>query len=67
MEAAQDAMARQAGSPENTEAITAFMGKRPPNFRDLQDWPDITIRWPEMTGTIDRSLLRTKPAAVILS
>ncbi len=29
------AMARQAGSPENIEAITAFMEKRPANFRDL--------------------------------
>jgi enoyl-CoA hydratase/carnithine racemase len=26
-------MARQVGSPENIEAITAFMEKRPPNFR----------------------------------
>jgi len=26
---------RQAGSPENIEAITAFMEKRPANFRDL--------------------------------
>jgi len=26
-------MQRQAGSPENIEAITAFMEKRPPNFR----------------------------------
>jgi enoyl-CoA hydratase/carnithine racemase len=31
--AEQAAMARQAGSPENIEAITAFMEKRPPNFR----------------------------------
>lgn len=31
----QAAMARQAGSPENIEAITAFMEKRPANFRDL--------------------------------
>lgn len=29
------AMARQAGSAENIEAITAFMEKRPANFRDL--------------------------------
>lgn len=29
------AMARQAGSPENVEAITAFMEKRPANFKDL--------------------------------
>ncbi len=29
------AMTRQAGSPENIEAIMAFMEKRPPNFRDL--------------------------------
>ncbi|MEH6588384.1 MAG: enoyl-CoA hydratase-related protein [Halioglobus sp.] len=35
MEAEQQAMARQGGSPENIEAITAFMEKRPPNFRDL--------------------------------
>ncbi|MFT4824159.1 MAG: enoyl-CoA hydratase/carnithine racemase [Halioglobus sp.] len=32
----QAAMARQAGSPENIEAITAFIEKRPANFRDLQ-------------------------------
>ncbi len=31
----QAAMMRQAGSPENIEAITAFMEKRPANFRDL--------------------------------
>jgi enoyl-CoA hydratase/carnithine racemase len=35
MQAEQEAMARQAGSPENMEAITAFMEKRTPNFRDL--------------------------------
>jgi enoyl-CoA hydratase/carnithine racemase len=29
------AMYRQAGSPENIEAITAFMEKRPPDFRKL--------------------------------
>jgi len=29
------AMMRQAGSPENIEAITAFMEKRPGNFKDL--------------------------------
>lgn len=29
------AMARQAGSPENVEAITAFVEKRPANFKDL--------------------------------
>ena len=29
------AMARQAGSAENIEAITAFMEKRPANFRNL--------------------------------
>ncbi len=34
-QAEQAAMARQAGSPENIEAITAFMEKRPPNFRNL--------------------------------
>lgn len=33
--AEQAGMERQAGSPENIEAITAFMEKRPPNFRDL--------------------------------
>lgn len=31
--AEQAGMLRQAGSPENIEAITAFMEKRPPNFR----------------------------------
>ena len=34
-DAEQAAMSRQAGSPENIEAITAFMEKRPPNFRNL--------------------------------
>jgi enoyl-CoA hydratase/carnithine racemase len=33
--AEQAAMERQAGSPENIEAITAFMEKRPPDFRNL--------------------------------
>lgn len=33
--AEQAGMAKQAGSPENIEAITAFMEKRPPNFRNL--------------------------------
>ena len=33
--AEQAGMARQAGSPENIEAITAFIEKRTPNFRDL--------------------------------
>ena len=33
--AEQAAMERQAGSPENIEAITAFLEKRPPNFRGL--------------------------------
>ena len=33
--AEQAAMARQAGSPENIEAITAFMEKRKPDFRKL--------------------------------
>ena len=33
--AEQAGMARQAGSPENIEAIMAFMEKRPPNFRKL--------------------------------
>ena len=36
MEAEQAAMARQAGSPENIEAITAFLEKREPDFRKLQ-------------------------------
>jgi enoyl-CoA hydratase/carnithine racemase len=31
--AEQAGMLRQVGSPENIEAITAFMEKRPPNFR----------------------------------
>ena len=31
----KEAMARQAGSAENIEAITAFMEKRPANFRNL--------------------------------
>ena len=31
-----EAMRRQAGSPENIEAITAFVEKRPPNFRGLE-------------------------------
>ena len=35
IEAEQQAMARQAGSPENIEAITAFMEKRAPNFRNV--------------------------------
>ena len=29
-------MARQAGSPENIEAVTAFLEKRPPDFRKLR-------------------------------
>jgi hypothetical protein len=33
--AEQAAMMRQAGSPENIEAITAFIEKRPPDFRKL--------------------------------
>lgn len=33
--AEQAGMQRQAGSPENIEAITAFIEKRPPNFRKL--------------------------------
>ena len=36
MDAEQAAMARQAGSPENIEAITAFMEKREPDFRKLR-------------------------------
>lgn len=35
LKAESAAMARQAGSPENIEAITAFMEKRPANFRNL--------------------------------
>lgn len=35
MDAEQAGMERQAGSPENIEAITAFMEKRAPNFRNL--------------------------------
>lgn len=31
----QTGMQRQAGSPENVEAITAFMDKRKPGFKDL--------------------------------
>jgi len=34
--AEREAMARQAGSPENMEAITAFMEKRKPDFRKLK-------------------------------
>ena len=33
--AEREAMARQVGSPENIEAITAFMEKRPPDFRNV--------------------------------
>jgi enoyl-CoA hydratase/carnithine racemase len=36
METEQAAMARQAGSPENIEAITAFLEKRSPDFRNLK-------------------------------
>ena len=32
--AEQAGMKRQVGSPENIEAIMAFMEKRPPNFRN---------------------------------
>jgi enoyl-CoA hydratase/carnithine racemase len=35
LEAESAAMMRQAGSPENIEAIKAFIEKREPNFRDL--------------------------------
>jgi enoyl-CoA hydratase/carnithine racemase len=35
IEAESKAMLRQAGSPENIEAVRAFIEKRPPNFRDL--------------------------------
>ena len=34
--AEQAGMERQAGSPENIEAITAFMEKRPPDFRKIR-------------------------------
>lgn len=37
LEAESQAMLRQAGSPENLEAIRAFIEKRPPNFRTLID------------------------------
>lgn len=33
--AEQAGMEKQAGSPENIEAVTAFMEKRPPDFRNL--------------------------------
>lgn len=35
-EAEQAGMARQAGSPENIEAVTAFLEKRKPDFRKLR-------------------------------
>ncbi len=35
IKAEQAALMRQAGSPENIEAITAIFEKRPPNFRNL--------------------------------
>ncbi len=35
IKAEQAGMERQVGSPENIEAVTAFMEKRAPNFRDL--------------------------------
>lgn len=35
IKAEQAGMERQAGSPENIEAITAFIEKRPPDFRNL--------------------------------
>ena len=34
IKAEQAGMARQAGSPDNIEAITAFIEKRPPKFRN---------------------------------
>ena len=36
LEAEHEAMARQAGSPENIEAVMAFMEKRKPDFRKLK-------------------------------
>jgi hypothetical protein len=36
LKAESEAMLRQAGSPENIEAIQAFLKKRPPNFRGLR-------------------------------
>ena len=36
LEAEAEGMARQAGSPENREAIQAFVEKRPPDFRKLR-------------------------------
>jgi enoyl-CoA hydratase/carnithine racemase len=35
LEIESEAMLRQAGSPENIEAIKAFIEKRPPNFRGI--------------------------------
>ena len=35
IKAEQAGMLRQVGSPENIEAVTAFLEKRPPNFRGL--------------------------------
>jgi enoyl-CoA hydratase/carnithine racemase len=35
LEVESEAMLRQAGSPENVEAIKAFIEKRPPNFRGI--------------------------------
>jgi enoyl-CoA hydratase/carnithine racemase len=36
LEAERDGMARLAGSPENVEAITAFLEKRPPDFKKFR-------------------------------
>ena len=36
LEAEHEAMTRQAGSPENIEAVMAFMEKRKPDFRKLK-------------------------------
>ncbi|MFO8050021.1 MAG: enoyl-CoA hydratase-related protein [Desulfosudaceae bacterium] len=36
LRAEHEAMERQAGSPENTEAVMAFLEKRPPDFKKLK-------------------------------
>lgn len=40
LEAESEGMLRQTGSPENLEAVKAFIEKRPPNFRALVDGGD---------------------------